>query len=191
MARETYFSSEMGQGQIKVIKTLATGQHRGITAADLLKADMDAKNKVDMFVLELAGATKAATIIAEFADTSNDVDPIFVQLAELAAAVVLLAKWEEFNYGGERPTDADLSRAQLESARCKSELESILEHLVKTKATLKADGTVRTLSYRSGSMGPVVVGPLSKGSYFDYEKYIDVFGIRRDPIQRDPYQDAH
>lgn len=190
MPRTTYFDSLPGAGQIKVVKTLHDDQTRGITPVDLKKADEDAKTKVDMFVLELAGQSKAPAIIAEWADEANPIDPIFVQLAELAAAVTLLAKWEEFNYGGERPTEADLSRAQLEADRCKRQLDDILSHLVKTKASVKADGTVRSFGYRRGSMGPVVVGPLSKGSYFDYEKYIDVFGIRRSPIQRDPYQDA-
>ena len=189
MARETYFTSKFGQGELKLVRKIDDDSTKGITPADIGKADKDAFDKVNVLILDLAGNTQGATIIAEFtASADAPVDPMFTRLGELAAAHTILALWEEYNYGTERNRDTDTSRGQLEAERVAREIKNILTTLQRTKSTVKADNTVRTFGFKPGSMGPVVLGPLTKGSYFDYTKYVDAWGLQHDPLQKDPYQ---
>lgn len=179
--RTFYFNSVLGAGEIIGIRS----SDRAFASGDLDAIDTQAMHAVNSIILEIAGPTEGATIIADLMDTVAlvTIDPEVGRVAELLAASAIFRRWEQFNLHVAANSDR-LQRP--DSMRCKDEAREIVRRWTRAKAFLKADGTLRRLG-TAAEAGPIVGGPLRNGSYFDPVEYIDPWGIRRNPSVADPY----
>lgn len=177
-ARTRYFTSVLGQSDLHGIRQ----DDRALDDGALELIDQEAMIRVNNFILLAAGATDGATLVEEFMDDSNAIDPIFVLLAQKIAAAEAWRRWEEWNYTMDGERDRPRNSVRYEKAAV-----SLADDIMRTKTTVQADGSVRTLS-SDRRAGPIVFGPLVEGSYFDHEKYIDVQGRQWPSKFPDPYQ---
>lgn len=185
-ARTAYFTLAFNTGELKAVDQ-ASAANSGITSADLRAAEADAMNRVNQFVVRVAGPLRGATIVADYMDDTNTLDPLVVQLAELMSAADILERWERFNRSDEGP-DGQVRRR--DSSDVRGRATRIAQDIMDAGGTLTTAGTFRRWYRPKGQQGPRVTGPMVSGSYFDPKGYTDPWG-RLFPGPEDPYVGAH
>jgi hypothetical protein len=174
----SYYTLTVNVGELKFLTALATTAAQGITQADLTAAELWARDRINLWIVRVAGETRGATIVAEFlnAVAQTDVDPAIRHLAELLAAARILREYEARSFINQGPAAGDpLRRKDWEETL--SEAISLAKEIERARKTIKADGTVRRWGMGRGQQGPVVNGPLTNGSHFsDRGTYTDVAG---------------
>lgn len=192
MALLSYYPLKVARGELKHIPALANEPSKGITQEDLDKAELDARDKVNEFIVKLAGAKTGGAIVTEFiaAAAYTSVDPAFRHLAELTAAAQILEMWERQNGAPEMGMD-DGQRRSTDADKVRKKAVMLAREIAESRKTLKADGSVRRLRYAKNEQGPIVNGPLLRGSYFDPSgTYTDAQGYQHRGAFTDPFHEA-
>lgn len=183
--RTSYKALAFNRGELKQIESAAAAD-AGITATDLTDAELNAKRRVDQFILKAAGPIKAASIVSEFLDDTNDLDPIIIHLAELIASADILEQWERYNHADE---GADGQNQRKDPDMVRGRATRIVEDIISAGGTFKSDGSFRRWFYPKGQQGIRVSGPGASGSRHDHRGYKNVWGeLLPGPI--DPYDQA-
>jgi len=180
--RTSYYNLQFRRGEIKHIEE-AAGEDDGVTQDDLDREEVKAMNRVNGFILKVAGQTKAAEFIAEFLDDSNVIDPLIVQMAEQIAAAGVMEEWERYNYAAETREGQGQRK---DAGQIRGKATQIAQDIVDSGGTMTAAGTFRRWAFAPNQQGPRVTGPLVKGSYFDPLGYTDAWG-RQGNGPSDPY----
>lgn len=174
----SYYNLTVNVGEVKWLRNLAAGADAGITQADFDAAELWARDKINLFLIDVAGETRGGAVVAEFlAMASNStVDPVIRHLAELLAAAKILRQYESRAFIDQGAVGGDQLRRR-DWQEVHAEAIALGNKIGKTKKTIKADGTVRRLGMGRGQQGPMVNGPMTSGSHFsDRGTYTDVLG---------------
>lgn len=153
-----------------------------IDAADLLKAELQAKTTIDTWLLGMCGAARGSEIVDEFEAADEDaIDPDIAELAELYG-VSIVRRWVEAkNFGnvqsGDAPRTPTAGEKALEEAKAKAKA------IFLAGKVRKAAGGYRRLRYGPREQGPSAGGPMAGGSFFDAQQQ------RRLPLAFDPARD--
>lgn len=177
--RTYYFNSALDAGALVGIRS----NDAALSSTDLDTIDTEAMNRVNALILEIAGPAAGGTIVTEFMNDANAIDPIFVLIAEKIAAALAFRRWEQFNLGVNYDKDAIQRK---DSERLEAEAIMLAKGVMKSKSSVKADGTVRYLGATKEG-GPIVVGEMREGSFFNHSAYVDHLGRTRPAATRNPY----
>ena len=183
-ARTFYYNSVLGEGELTGIRSTDVA----LDSDELNRIDTDAMNRVNSILLEIVGAVAADDLIPDLMDTDEvpTLDPEIARLAQLLSASFAWKRWEQFNQVMQSAED----RFQLpNSMKAANEAKAIVKRWMKTRAIVKADGTIRYLG-TTAEGGPIVEGPMREGSLFDTIAYYDPKGRKKPPIQCNPYDEA-
>lgn len=169
MPAASYKPLAANERHLKGLGALATTEAAGIEASTLLDAELQAKNKIDAWLLALCGAARGKAIIDEFvAADADEIDPLIADLADLRASSIVWGWYEARNHAnvpfGERPRPSEADRL----LKMAIDLAASIERSGKT---LDSTGAVRRLRYSKWEQGPAVDGPMSRGSLFDDKGY--------------------
>lgn len=193
MALTKYSALEAHKGELKwMIKGLASTAATGITQTDLDDADAYAFERVNSWILRVAGGKKGGAIVAEFvaASTTAEVDPAIRNLAHLVASARILRLYEE-REGLHTGTMGDPSLRRKDWREIQDEAMRLARDIETSKRTIKADGSVRVWGMGRLQQGPVVGGPMSGGSVFDDRRtYVGPHGDSYPLPHRHPLSDA-
>jgi len=174
----SYHTLAVNVGELKFLTALAGTAAQGITQADLDAAEGWARDRINLWIVRVAGETKGGVIVSEFlnAVAQSALDPAIRHLAELLAAARILREWEARNFINQGPAAGDPLRRE-DWQKTLGEAISLAREIERSRKTIKADGTVRRWGLGRGQQGPVVNGPLTNGSHFDDRgTYTDVAG---------------
>lgn len=174
----SYKTLAINTGELKFQRALAATQDAGITQGDLDAAELWARDRINLWIIRVAGEIKGAAIVSEFlgAVSETAVDPVIRHLAEKIAAAVILRLVETRDLKDQGPSGSDQLRRK-DWTEVQGEAVALANLIDKTKKTIKADGSVRRWGLGRGQQGPVVNGPMTSGSRFtDARTYIDTQG---------------
>lgn len=178
MALSTYCTLVVGTEELKWLHVLAATSENGITQADLTAAEKWAFNKINLWIVKVAGRVTGAAIISAFVGMAaiSDLDPVIKDLATLLASARLLRLDQERNYIQQGSAGSDqLRRKDWEEVQ--QEAVALANDIERARVTVKVDGTLRTWGAAPGKPGPVVGGPMADGSLFDDSRtYTDRLG---------------
>lgn len=174
----SYFNLTVNVGELKWLRTLAASEATGIAQADLDAAELWARDKINLFLVEVAGERVGGALVAEFLAMASNatVDPVIRHLAELLASAKILREYEARAFVDQGTLGGDSLRRR-DWQEVQAEAVALGNKISRTRKTLKADGTVRRLGMGRGQQGPLVNGPMTSGSHFsDKGTFTDAFG---------------
>jgi len=163
----SYYNLVANQGEVKWLRTLAASSDAGITQEDFDAAELWARDKINLFLIEVGGEKVGGAVVAEFLALGSNatVDPAIRHLAELLAAAKILRQYESRNFIDQGSLGGDQLRRR-DWQEVHAEAIALGNKISRSKKTIKADGTVRRLGMGRGQQGPLVNGPMTSGSHF-------------------------
>lgn len=193
MALTSYTTLEAHKGELKwMMASLAATANAGITQTDLTDAETWAFDRINSWILKVAGGRKGGTIVAEFtaAAAITDVDPAVRHLAQLLASARILRLYEEREHL-HSGTIGDPSLRRKDWREIHAEAMALAREIETSKRTVKSDGTIRSWGMGRLQQGPMVGGPMSGGSLFnDSGVYTSPEGLTYNTPHRHPLSDA-
>jgi hypothetical protein len=176
--RESYKPLTAGEGYLKWLPTLETSSDRGITPDDLLSAELWARDKVNIWLVRMAGPNTGQQIVTEFLNDANPIDPAIAHIAEIVASARISQTWEDRQFDSAGP-DAQTQRRTYREIL--DEAIGLMGEIRQTGYTVKSNGTLRRLRLGTLQQGPIVAGPMSgpDSMFNDRGTFVDWNGVTR------------
>lgn len=173
--RTSYFTLTPAKGNLKWLSSVKENDERGITTQDLLDAELWARDKINIWLVKMAGPKTGGDTVTEFLNDANPLDPIITHLADLIGSARVTQIYEQRNFGPEVGPTLQLKKKTYEELL--GEAMSMMAEIRNAGHTVKASGTLRRLRMGHLQQGPLVTGPMSVGSLFDDDRlYTDAQG---------------
>lgn len=156
--RVSYRALAANRSYLKWLPDVKPAADLGITVTDLADAELYARDRINLWIIQVAGPKRGAEIVEEFLDDTNPIDPVFTHAADLVASARISQTWEQRNFDNSGP-DAQTGRKSHETLL--QEAMGLLRDLRTVGYSVRSDGSVRRLRLSGLRQGPVVAGPMS------------------------------